>query len=116
MKVIINTDKNITLGENSLGELEASVETGLGHFGPKLTRVEVHLTNGSAGRDTGDDIRCRIEARPEGLNPEFAVDNASSVDGAVAGALTKLRHVLDTTFGKRDTHKGASSMGGVEHR
>jgi RNA binding exosome subunit len=113
MQVIVNTDHNITLSEDSISEMESVVETSLGHFGTRLTRVEVHLSDGSAGRSTGDDIRCQLEARPEGLNPEFATDNASSVDDALSGALKKMQHVLDTTFGKLDAHKGSSSMGGV---
>ncbi|MDP3208321.1 MAG: hypothetical protein Q8M65_04155, partial [Rhodoglobus sp.] len=87
-----------------------------GHFASHLTRVEVHLIDESAGRSTGDDIRCRLEARPEGRGPEFVTDNAASVDGAVGGALRKMHSVLDTTFGKLDQNKGASSMGGVEPR
>lgn len=116
MQVIVNTDHNIPLSEDSIGEIESQVEAQLGHFGSHLTRVEVHLSDGSAGRSTGDDISCRLEARPEGRNAEFATDNASSVDGAVSGALRKMRQVLDTTFGKLDQHKGGSSMGGVEPR
>jgi hypothetical protein len=116
MNVIVNTDHNIPLSEESIEEIQKVVAGTLVHFDSRLTRVEVHLTDGSAGRSTADDIRCRLEARPEGLSPEFATDNASSVDAAVAGALQKMKHVLDTTFGRLDQHKGATSMGGVEPR
>lgn len=116
MQVIVNTDHNIELSEESIGEMESVVETTLARFESHLTRVEVHLSDESAGRSTGDDIRCRLEARPEGRNPEFATENAATVDAAVSGALRKMTHVLDTTFGRLDTHKGASSMGGVEPR
>lgn len=116
MKVIVNTDHNITLTEESIGVMESLVESTLEHFDSHLTRVEVHLSDGSAGRSTGDDIQCRLEARPKGRNPEFATDNASVVDDAVSGALRKMVHVLETTFGRLDQHKGASSMGGIEPR
>jgi Sigma 54 modulation protein / S30EA ribosomal protein len=116
MQVIVNTDHNITLTEDSVKALESVVDTALERFDSHLTRVEVHLSDGSAGRSTGDDIRCRLEARPEGRNPEFTTDDASSVDAAVSGAVKKMVHVLDTTFDRLDTHKGASSMGGVEPR
>jgi hypothetical protein len=109
MKVIINTDHNIPLSEDSIAALESQVESTLEYFESRLTRVEVHLTDGSAGRNTGDDIRCRLEARPEGLNPEFVSDDASTVDDALTGALQKLTHVLDTTFGRRDDkHRGGN--------
>ncbi|MBX3100549.1 MAG: hypothetical protein KF761_13340 [Salinibacterium sp.] len=116
MKIIVNSDHNISLTQESIAGLESLVETSLGHLGARLTRVEVHLTDGSAGRSTGDDIRCRLEARPEGLNEEFVTDNASTVDGAVSGALHKMVNVLDTVFGRLDHRKGGDSMGGVEPR
>ncbi len=116
MQVIVNTDHNITLSEDATAEIVSSVETKLSHFSSHLTRVEVHVSDESAGRNTGDDIRCQLEARPEGRNPELASDNASSVDSAVNGALRKMQQVLDTTFGRLDQHKGSSSMGGVEPR
>lgn len=109
MKVIINTGHNIPLAEGSIAEMESLVASTLEYFASRLTRVEVHLTDGSAGRSTADDIRCGLEARPEGLNPEFVTDNASTVDGAVGGALEKMTHVLETTFGRiEDKHRGGN--------
>ena len=114
MKVIINTDHNILLAENSIAEMESLVQASLDHFASHLTRVEVHLTDASAGRSTGDDIRCRLEARPERLNPEFASDDASSVDAALHGALQKMTRVLETVFGRReDARKSGGSVGGA---
>jgi ribosome-associated translation inhibitor RaiA len=114
MKVIINTDHNITLTEQSTDEMESLVASSLEHFDSRLTRVEVHLSDESAGRSTGDDVSCRLEARPEGRNPEIATDNASTVDAALSGALRKLKSVLDSTFGRLDQRKGGSSMGGTD--
>ena len=116
MQVIINTDHNIPMTEDAIDVMEASVASSLGHFDSHLTRVEVHFSDESAGRSTGNDIQCRIEARPEGRNPEFVTDNASSVDSALGGALKKMTHVLESAFGKLDQHKGATSMGGAEVR
>lgn len=104
MQVIVNTDNNITLSEDSTAEIVSSVETKLAHFSSHLTRVEVHLSDESAGRSTGDDISCRLEARPEGRNPELASDNASTVDSAVNGSLRKMQQVLGTTFGRLEQH------------
>lgn len=114
MQVIINTDHNITLTEVEIGAMQRVVESKLEHFASRLTRVEVHLSDESAGRSTGDDIRCRIEARPEGRNPEFVTDEAASVDDAAGGALRKMAHVLESTFGRLENHKGGESIGGVE--
>lgn len=114
MQVIINTDHNIPLGENTIASLESLVESSLEYVESRLTRVEVHLTDGSAGRNTGNDIRCGLEARPAGRNPEFVTDNAETVDAALSGALNKMKHVLDTTFGRQNHHKGATPTGGPE--
>lgn len=116
IKIIVNSDHNIALTENPIAATESTVQTTLGHFDTRLTRVNVTLSDGSAGRSTGDDIHCVLEARPEGLTPECATDNAATVDDAVSGALHKMLRVLDTTFGRLDHHKGHSSMGGVEPR
>lgn len=114
MDVIVNTDHNITLPENAIETMESEVAASLAHFESHLTRVEVHLSDQSAGRSTGDDIRCRVEARPEGRQPELATDDASTVDDALRGALQKMQHVLESTFGRLDKRKGSTSMGGVE--
>ena len=116
MKVIINTDHNIPMTEDAIETMESLVASELAHFDSRLTRVEVHLSDESAGRSTGNDIQCRLEARPEGRNPEFATNNASTVDNALSGALTKMTHVLESAIGKLDQHKGATSMGGTETR
>ena len=116
MDVIINTDHNITMSESSIDQLESEVQSHLAHFASHLTRVEVHLSDASAGRSTGDDIRCEVEARPEGRQPESATDHANSVDDALSGALRKMVHVLESSFGRLDHRKGGKSMGGVEPR
>lgn len=108
MHVIINSDHNVSLSETSSSEMSSTVEASLGRFDSYLTRVEVHLS----AESTGDDIRCLLEARPEGLNPEVVTNNASSVDDALNGALRKMVSVLDTTFGRRDHRKGGTPMGG----
>ncbi len=48
MQVIINTDHNVNLTEESIGVMESLVESTLGHFDSHLTRVEVHLSDESA--------------------------------------------------------------------
>jgi len=116
MHVIINSDKNVDISEQYSEELTERVQTSLARFESSLTRVEVHLGDESAGRSTGDDIRCVLEARPEGLKPESVTNNASTVDAALKGSLDKMMAVLGTTLGRRSDHKGNSSMGGVEPR
>jgi hypothetical protein len=114
MQVFVKSDHNITLTEEGIAELETVASDILVHVSSRLTRVDAQLSDGSAGRSTPNDIHCRIEARPEGLSPQFTTDNGASIDEAFRGALHKMVHQLESTFGKLDTRKGASSMGGVE--
>lgn len=114
MQVIVNTDNNITLSEEAIAAITSELESKLAHFSDHLTRLEVHLSDESAGRSTGDDIRCQLEARPENRDPELATDNASTLHAAINGATRKMQHVLETTFGRADQRKGASSMGDVD--
>lgn len=111
MQILVNTDSNIDATPGLVSEVEASVNTALARFATRLTRVEVHLKDESAGRETTDDITCTLEARPTGGNPLAASASASTVTAAVTGALHKLSSVLDSTFGRLDNHKGASAMG-----
>lgn len=98
MKIQLNTDKNIE-GSEALSEpAEAHLQGALARFADRLTRVEVHLRNESAGRSTGDDFRCLIEARPAGMEPVTVTDHAATLDDALHGATDKLETLLTSKF------------------
>lgn len=106
MQVLVNTDHNIE-GTAGLTEyVETTVAASLSRFAAHLTRVEVHLRDGSAGRSTGDDITCLLEARPAGGRPITAHNDASNVDDALAGALENMERLLETASGKLDNRRG----------
>jgi len=111
MQIIVNTDSNIDGTERVSGALETIVEDSLSRYGERLTRVEVHLSDGSAGRSSTDDIKCSLEARPAGGTPVIVTENADSVDAALTGALHKMKSLLETHFGKLDNRKGNLPMG-----
>jgi hypothetical protein len=113
MQVIVNTDSNVNGTDRVAGGLETIVEDSLARYSERLTRVEVHLTDGSAGRSSGDDIKCMLEARPEGGTPVVVTENANAVEAALTGALHKMHSLLDTHFGKLDSRKGNLPMGEV---
>lgn len=112
MKIIINSDKNVEVTEAVENEISSIVGAALDRFESRLTRVEVHLSDASAGRTTGDDIQCQLEARPEGLQPESTSGAADTREDALRGAVEKMISRLDTVFGKLDHRKGADPMGG----
>ncbi|MFO7689714.1 MAG: HPF/RaiA family ribosome-associated protein [Cryobacterium sp.] len=113
MQVLLNTDNNIDGTEALTEYVEGVVTESLSRYAPHLTRVEVHLSDGSAGRSTSDDIRCLLEARPAGGSPHTVTHNASVVNDALSGALQKLNRVLETASGKLDDRQGDLAAGGA---
>ena len=110
MQIELTTDHNLEGGDRLTEKVEGHVEAALDRFLDRLTRVEVHLGDESAGRPTGADIRCTVEARPARLKPVAVTHHAADVDGACRGALKKLATLLDSHFGRQDSHKGGASI------
>jgi hypothetical protein len=113
MQVIVNTDSNVDGTERVAGGLETIVEESLARYGDRLTRVEVHLSDESAGRSSAEDITCTLEARPAGGTPVVVTESANTVEQSLAGALHKMKSLLETHFGKLDARKGNLPMGEV---
>ncbi len=100
MQFQFNTDANIQ-GDDRLAEVaENTVVSGLGHLTSRLTRVEVHLADVNAAKGGPDDIRCTIEARPEGMQPQTVTHFDANVEAALRGGAKKIRALLDSEFGK----------------
>jgi len=122
MQIKINTDNNIQGDERLKDVARGLVEQGLGHVLARLTRVEVHLQDENAHKGGSDDIRCMIEARPEGLAPQAATHNDADIEAAVRGAAKKLRNLLESEFGKLDPRRATLRLrrgggpGGGGHR
>jgi ribosome-associated translation inhibitor RaiA len=103
MMIQLSTDNHIQGSADLQRQVESVVEASLERFGDRITRVEVHLSDeNSAQKDHGEAIRCRIEARPAGLQPVAVTADATNVDQAVDEAAEKLKRLLDSTFGKLD--------------
>lgn len=98
MKIQVNSDKNVEGSEAFSERTEADLERALARFEDRLTRVEVHLGNESAGRSTGDDFRCLIEARPAGIDPVTVTHHAATLLEALHGATDKLETLLTSKF------------------
>jgi hypothetical protein len=100
MQFQLNTDANIQ-GDDRLAEVaETVVTSALGHLTDRLSRIEVHLADVNGAKGGPDDIRCTVEARPEGMQPQTVTHNDANVDAALRGAAKKIRAVLDSEFGK----------------
>jgi len=116
MKIQVNTDSNVVGGDDLVGQVEAEVDSALGRFSDRVTRVEVHLGDESAGSSTVADMRCTMEARPAGQQPVAVSHHADTVDEACRGAAQKLQTVLETKFGRLDARKGGATIREEERR
>ncbi len=113
MQIQVNTDNHVDGTENLTRQVEDVVETTLGRFGDRITRLEVHLNDVNSGAKAGDDdMRCGMEARLAGLRPITVSHSGASLDQAVKGAADKLSTTLDRTLGRLNTRKGGVSAGG----
>ncbi len=100
MQFQLNTDANIQ-GDNRLSEIAQNLLTSsLGHLTGRLSRIEVHLADVNATKGGVNDIRCTIEARPEGMQPQTVTHSDANVEAALRGGAKKLRALLDSEFGK----------------
>ncbi len=98
MEIQVNTDTNVEGGDAFSEQIETDLAAALNRFEDRLTRVEVHLGNESAGRTTGNDFRCLIEARPTGMTPVTVTHHAASLPEALDGATDKLESLLTSKF------------------
>lgn len=112
MQIQLTGDHQIKATAQLTQQVEASVGTALERFAEHLTRVAVHLTDENSHKGGDNDKRCVIEARPRGHQPVAVTHHAGSVDEAIEGALERLEHALEHTFGRLSNHKGNTSMGG----
>ncbi len=102
MQFQINTDHNIQ-GDIRVAEVaEHIVTAALAPLVGRLSRVEVHLNDVNAQKGGADDIRCVVEARPEGMKPLAVTHHDATVEAALKGGARKLRALLDSEFGKLD--------------
>ena len=112
MQIYVRTDNNIDGSGKLTAYVEGEVTAALSRFSDHITRIDVHLSDESGGRATGADIRCMIQARPAGQTPVTVTDDAGSVDAALAGAIHRLNHLLESHEGRQeDQHARASIRG-----
>ena len=116
MQVQVNTDENVQGREALARQVEAEVQATLGRFSDPFSRVEVHLSDENGSKSGSADMRCVMEARPNGQQPVAVTNHAATLDEAYAGAAQKLEHLLESKFGRLHEHKGAASIRHNDHR
>ncbi len=112
MKVQVHHDNVIEVSAKHTEWTQTEVADALMRFDDRLTRVEVHMGNESAWRSTGDDFRCRIEARPASMEPIVVTHHAATLTESVRGATDKMETVLTKTFERREGHQSRETIRG----
>lgn len=105
MIIQINTDATLTGHEERREAIKAVVTNAVEHFTERISRVEVHLSDEDGRGHAKNDVRCVMEVRISGRNPEAVTHHASSLDDAVDGAAEKLRHALEHALGREQQHR-----------
>ena len=105
MQFQFNSDNRISGDAEVSGRVEALVLGKLERISDRLTRIEVHVgdVNGPRG---GDDIRCAVEIRPNGMRPLSATGEAATVEAAAASAADKVLSAFDRQIGRTTSRKG----------
>ncbi len=114
MEIQVSTDSNIEGREELVRRVEDQLEATLARFSDRITRVEVHLGDESAGRSSRTDQRCMLEARPAGRAPVAVTNFADTMDAAIRGAADKLVRALESEFGRLADRKGGDTIRGAE--
>lgn len=103
MQVQVNTDNHIDASANFNEDVQVFLEDKLRRFGSRITRLEVSFTDqNSSAKGGGDDKRCVLEARLNGMQPLAVQASAPEVMVSLRGAVNKLQSLLDSTLGKQD--------------
>ena len=100
MQVQVHTDDNIQGGESLARWVQEETTARLARFREHITRVEVFMTDVAAGKESFNDKRCRIEARPAGRQPVTVTADADKTADAFTASIDKLIRALDTDLGR----------------
>lgn len=104
MKILFNTDKNVTGSEDLIASSTSLISEELSRFRHQITRVEVHLSDEDGNKDGLNDKRCMVEARLAGMKPIAVTDHANTHEQAVFGAIGKLKTSLEKITGRLEKY------------
>lgn len=111
MQIQINSDRNIQADARLAEFVRDTLKNKLERFSDHITRIEVHLSDENSHiKQDGNDKRCLLEARLQGMDPMAVTEHAAEVGLAVNGAADKMQRKLSSVIGKlRDKHSRSVS-------
>jgi ribosomal subunit interface protein len=101
MIININTDSNIQNTELLKDHITSVVTDQLKRYQDRISRVEVHLSDQNAHKKTGKDIKCTMEARPDGFDPMTVSEITENLHQSIKVATEKLVFKLQNEFERR---------------
>jgi len=99
MKVEISYH-DITRTEAIEARIRDEIETDIGRFADRVTRIEVHVGDMNSHKKGPDDKRCMMEARPAGSKPVVAEAVGEDLYAVISETGQKLEKVLEKHFAK----------------
>jgi hypothetical protein len=107
--VQVHTNPDLEDGGQLTPEVEALVESVVGRFADRVSRVQVHLGDENSSVKRGsNDKRCMMEARIDGAAPVAVTELAPTIEQALNGAADKLERSLDSRLGRERDRGGAT--------
>ena len=101
MKINIINNNFIAGSKKLKSHIIASLTEELGKLNPQITQLEVRLTDENGPNEVVKNKRCVIEAYFVGKQQPFAITNyADSHEKAVAGAIDKLKELIEKKIGQ----------------
>ena len=83
--------------------VSARSQAALDHFGDRIRRVDVHLSDSVGDKAGHDDKCCMIEARRDGREPIVVTHHEATMDQAIRGAVHSLKKSVESAFGREST-------------
>jgi len=100
MQIQVRHDNTIQGSQQLTETTVATVEGVLDRHAAHITTVEVHYADENGPKGGGDDVRCSIEVRFEGMKPIGVTDHAGELYAALEGAAEKVARMLDHHLGR----------------
>ena len=100
-------------GSAGLDTFAEEIVTGaLSRFMPRVTRVDVHLSDADADKKGDNDKRCQIEVRPASRRAVSATATAGTIEKALTTAVNKMKRLLASQFSRARSRNGRRGAAG----
>ena len=104
MQIQFNIDCSHEGHERTENYFSTVIAESFKRFEDKITRIDVRLADENNSKSADDDKRCVIEAHAAGLKPIAVTNHADTIEKAIKGAIEKMKHALEHSYGKLQAH------------